>query len=101
MPFRGKLEALAGVRTYLDTIRQDYVVLMEGDLVANLPLAEITQPPLTTLAQDIGQKARLVVDMLLRHIRQETLAPERTLLGVWLVERQSVRRIGPPVEVAE
>ena len=41
MPFRGKLEALAGVRTYLDTIRQDYVVLMEGDLVANLPLAEI------------------------------------------------------------
>ena len=41
MPFRGKLEALAGVRTYLDTIRQDYVALMEGDLVANLPLADI------------------------------------------------------------
>ena len=64
----------------------------------NLPLAEITQPPLTTLAQDIEQKARLVVDMLLRHIRQDSLAPERTLLGVWLVERQSVRRIGLPVE---
>ena len=41
MPFRGKIEALAGVRTYLKEIRQDYVVLMEGDLVANLPLAEI------------------------------------------------------------
>ena len=41
MPFRGKIEALAGVRTYLDEIRQDYVVLMEGDLVVNLPLAEI------------------------------------------------------------
>lgn len=67
----------------------------------NLPLAEITQPPLTTLAQDIDQKARLVVDMLLRHIRQDSLAPERTLLGVWLAERQSVRRIGPPVEAAE
>ena len=63
----------------------------------NLPMAQITHPPLTTLAQDIDQKAHLVVDMLLRHIRQETLAPERTLLGVWLVERQSVRRIGPPV----
>ena len=62
----------------------------------NLPMAEITHPPLTTLAQDIDQKAHLVVDMLLRHIRQETLAPERTLLGVWLVERQSVRRISPP-----
>lgn len=63
----------------------------------NLPMAQITHPPLTTLAQDIDQKAHLVVDMLLRHIRQETLAPERTLLGVWLVERQSVRRVGPPV----
>ena len=41
MPFRGKLEALAGVRTYLDTIRQDYVALMDGDLVVNLPLADI------------------------------------------------------------
>ena len=41
MPFRGKVEALAGVRSYLDEIRQDYVVLMEGDLVVNLRLAEI------------------------------------------------------------
>lgn len=41
LPFRGKIEALAGVRTYLDTIRQDYVALMDGDLVVNLPLADI------------------------------------------------------------
>ena len=41
LPFRGKVEALAGVRSYLDTIRQDHVALMDGDLVANLPLAEI------------------------------------------------------------
>ncbi len=41
LPFRGKMEALAGVRTYLDTIRQDYVALMDGDLVVNLPLSEI------------------------------------------------------------
>ncbi len=41
MPFRGKIEALANVRSYLDTIRQDYVAMMEGDLVANLPLADI------------------------------------------------------------
>ena len=41
MPFRGKIEALAGVRTYLDTIRQDYVALMDGGLVVNLPLADI------------------------------------------------------------
>ena len=41
MPFRGKMEALAGIRSYLDTIRQDYVALMDGDLVANLPLRDI------------------------------------------------------------
>lgn len=58
----------------------------------NLPLAELTHPPLSTLAQDINQKAKLVVDMLMRHIRQKDLPPERTLLGVWLVERSSVRR---------
>ena len=43
MPFRGKIEALAGVRSYLDDIRQDYVVLMDGDLVANLPLADVLE----------------------------------------------------------
>lgn len=41
LPFRGRVEALAGVRSYLDTIRQDYVALMDGDLVVNLPLQEI------------------------------------------------------------
>lgn len=59
----------------------------------NLLIAEITYPPLTTLAQDITQKAHLVVDMLVRHIKQKTLPPERTLLGVWLVERESVKRM--------
>ena len=59
----------------------------------NLPIAEITYPPLTTLAQDISQKAHLVVDMLVRHIRQKNLPPERTLLGVWMVERDSVKKI--------
>ena len=39
--FRGKMEALAGVRSYLEEIRQDYVCLMEGDLVVNLPLSDI------------------------------------------------------------
>ena len=43
MAFRGKMEALAGVRSYLQEIRQDYVVLTEGDLVANLPLQEILE----------------------------------------------------------
>ena len=61
----------------------------------DLPLATMVQPALTTLSQDISQKAHLVVEMLLRHIRQRGLAPERTLLGTCLVERQSVRRLEP------
>jgi glucose-1-phosphate adenylyltransferase len=39
--FHGKMEALANVRSYLEEIRQDYVALIDGDLVVNLPLADI------------------------------------------------------------
>ena len=36
--FRGKMEALSGVRSYLHEIRQKYVVLSDSDLIINLPL---------------------------------------------------------------
>ena len=39
--FRGKLEALAGVRSYLSEIRQKYVVLSDSDLIINLPLQQV------------------------------------------------------------
>ncbi|MDD4715180.1 MAG: glucose-1-phosphate adenylyltransferase subunit GlgD [Oscillospiraceae bacterium] len=39
--FRGEMEALAGVYTYLQQIHQDYVILGTGDLVANLPVGDI------------------------------------------------------------
>ena len=54
MPFRGKIEALAGVRSYLENIRQDYVVLMDGDLVANLPLGDV-------LEKHVASKADITV----------------------------------------
>lgn len=41
--FRGKMDALAGVRGYLDGIRQDYVVMIDGDLVVNLPLTDVLE----------------------------------------------------------
>lgn len=41
--FRGKMEALAGVRAYLEEIRQDYVVLADSNLIINLPLADVFQ----------------------------------------------------------
>ncbi len=39
--YHGRMEALAGVVSYLERIRQDYVVLAGGDLVLNLPLANV------------------------------------------------------------
>lgn len=42
-PYRGDIEALASVRSYLEAIRQDYVVITDGDLVANLPLADFLE----------------------------------------------------------
>lgn len=59
----------------------------------DLPMARLSTPQLTTLAQDIDLKARMAVDMLVRHIRDRSLPPERAALGVTLVERESVARI--------
>ena len=39
--FRGKMEALSGVRSYLHEIRQEYVVLSDSDLIINLPLQDV------------------------------------------------------------
>ena len=39
--FRGKIDALSGVRSYLREIRQKYVVLSDSDLIINLPLQHL------------------------------------------------------------
>ena len=39
--FRGKMEALASVSSYLETIRQDHVVLADCDTIINLPLQKV------------------------------------------------------------
>ena len=39
--FRGKMEALASVRSYLEEIRQDYVMLADSDVIINLPVNEV------------------------------------------------------------
>lgn len=48
--YRGRMDALAGVRSYLESIRQDYVILAGGDLAANLPVREIYAQHLETKA---------------------------------------------------
>ena len=39
--YRGNMEALAGVYSYLKNIRQDYVIMGWGDIAANLPVSQI------------------------------------------------------------
>ena len=39
--FRGHMEALYGVASYISRIKQDYVIMADGDIVANLPVEEI------------------------------------------------------------
>ena len=47
-PYRGKLEALAGVRSYLQDIRQSHVVLADSDLIINIPLQDVYQAHLAS-----------------------------------------------------
>lgn len=46
--FRGKMEALAGVRSYLREIRQDYVVLADSDLIINIDLDAVFEKHIET-----------------------------------------------------
>ena len=41
--FRGRMEALAGVRSYLQGIRQSHVVMANSDLIINIPLQDVYQ----------------------------------------------------------
>lgn len=41
--YRGKIDALAGAIDYLQKNRADYVVLADGDLIANIDISEVVQ----------------------------------------------------------
>ncbi len=48
--YYGRMDSLAGVRSYLENIRQDYVLLAGGDVAANLPVQKIYDQHLATKA---------------------------------------------------
>lgn len=56
--------------------------------------SELVTPRLTTVRQNIDQKARLAVDALFRMIQGEPAQKQEWLLPVELVERESVAAIG-------
>lgn len=41
--FRGKMEALAAIESYVQRIRQEYVVLANGALICNMPLGDVLE----------------------------------------------------------
>ena len=55
----------------------------------NIPMAEVSHPPLTTVHQPIYQIGSIVCEMLVRRIRGEAPQPEQMLLAPSLVVRQS------------
>lgn len=48
--YYGRMDSLAGVRSYLEDIKQDYVILSGGDVAANLPVQDIYNQHLATKA---------------------------------------------------
>lgn len=48
--YRGNMDALAGVATYLKTIRRDYVIMGWGDIAINLPVSAVLEQHLATSA---------------------------------------------------
>ena len=56
--YRGRMDALCGVYSYLKNIRQDHVVLAGGDLAANLPIRDIYEQHLQSGADITAVCAR-------------------------------------------
>lgn len=54
------------------------------------PLARYVTPRLTTIRQDVEQKARCAVDIMMRHLKTPSLPMESMILDVSLVPRDSV-----------
>lgn len=59
----------------------------------NLEIAATSRPPLTTITQDLNQKASTAVDLLLQNFKSGGDQPQETILDVQLIERKSVRNL--------
>jgi len=59
----------------------------------DLPIAAINKPKLTTIRQNISEKARIATELLFCQINNKDMSLEMPVLNVTLVERDSVRFI--------
>lgn len=63
----------------------------------DLEIAATARPPLTTITQNLKQKAATAVDLLLHTIQSSLDQPQETVLDVKLIERKSVRNLNSVV----
>ncbi|MDE6996212.1 MAG: LacI family transcriptional regulator [Lachnospiraceae bacterium] len=86
-------ESAAFVMTYLKEkghrIPEDYSIIGFDDF----PLCQYVDPPLTTIAQDVCQKAQYALDLLFQRLRDNTLPTQNIVLDVELISRKSVARV--------
>lgn len=58
----------------------------------NLPISQYITPKLTTISQDINQKAQYALDVLFQHLNNSSLPTQNLVLDVELIKRESVCR---------
>lgn len=77
---------MAGLREQGIRIPQDISVVGFDDV----PTSRMTNPPLTTIHQDMEQKARIAVEFMLQRLQEPSCPHREKILPVHLVERGSV-----------
>lgn len=80
---------MAGLRRRGIRVPEDLSVVGFDDL----PLCELLNPPLTTIHQDMRQKAEFAAEVMIHLLHGELPAQANTVFPVRLVERESVRKI--------
>lgn len=86
-------ESAAIVMTYLKEkgyrIPEDYSIIGFDDF----PLCQYVDPALTTIAQDVRQKAQYALELLFQRLNDHTLPTQNIVLDVELISRKSVAKL--------
>lgn len=92
--FTGAFVASDQIASFLMNCLRRYGVRIPEDLSLigfdNLPITQQLTPQLTTIAQDLEQKAILAVEVLFRRLKAPGAPVESMILDVELIERESV-----------
>lgn len=77
---------MAGLRQAGVRIPQDISVIG----IDNIPLADLVQPPLSSVIPPLAEMVKMMINRLLTRIENPDLAPEEFLFAPQLICRQSV-----------